>query len=144
MSGNETDTLAAIGAEGLRTDIIANGHRIIGDEPESAGGTNTGPSPYDLLSAALGSCTAMTLRLYANRKKWPLEGVVVRVKHDKIHAADCAECETKVGMIDRLDREIELNGPLDDAQRQQLLAIANKCPVHKTLTSEVRIQTRLK
>jgi putative redox protein len=125
-------------------DILAGRHRLRADEPESvAGGSDTGPSPYDLLLAAVGACTAMTVRLYAEQKKLPLERVTVDLKHDKLHAADCAECETKDGRIDRIERVVTLEGPLDDAQRAKLLEIANKCPVHRTLHSEVLIPTRL-
>ena len=125
-------------------DILAGRHRLRADEPESvAGGTDTGPSPYDLLLAAVGACTAMTVRLYADQKKLPLERVTVDLRHDKLHAADCAECETKDGRIDRIERVVTLEGPLDDAQRAKLLEIANKCPVHRTLHSEVLIPTRL-
>jgi putative redox protein len=130
-------------ASGLAQKIAAGAHELRADEPVSAGGTDTGPSPYDLLLAALGACTSMTISLYARRKQWPLESVRVRLHHEKIHAKDCAECETKVGMLDRVERVIELRGALDADQRAQLLAIAEKCPVHRTLTSEVRIETRL-
>jgi putative redox protein len=118
-------------------------HVLAADEPVSAGGTNTGPSPYDYLLAALGACTAMTLRMYARQKNWPLQKVRVRLKHDKIHATDCADCETKEGKVDHIDRQIVLEGPLDEAQRQRLLEIADRCPVHRTLTSEIKIRTRL-
>ena len=120
-----------------------DGHRLTADEPVKAGGTDTGPSPYDLLCAALGACTSMTLALYAGRKQWPLESVTVRLRHAKIHAADCQSCETKVGMLDRIERDVELGGTLSAEQRARLLEIADRCPVHRTLTSEIEIATRL-
>jgi len=123
--------------------VAVGPHRFLGDEPVAAGGLDTGPSPYDLLTAALGTCTAMTIRLYADLKALPLAGVSVALTHEKIHAADCADCETKDGKIDRIDRTITLEGPLDDAQRARLMQIADKCPVHRTLTSEVEIRTAL-
>ena len=123
--------------------IAIGPHRLIADESVSAGGDETGPSPYDLLTAALGACTAMTVRLYADLKGLPLEGVRVNLRHDKIHASDCAECETKEGRVDRIERVLDLDGPLDDAARAKLLEIANKCPVHRTLHGEVFIPTRL-
>jgi len=122
---------------------LSNGrHELIADEPRDVGGDDAGPGPYDLLLMSLGACTSMTLRLYARRKGWPLEAVRVRLKHDRIHAKDCLDCETKEGQIDRIDRAIELVGPLSDEQRGRLLEIADKCPVHKTLTSEIKIVTR--
>ena len=130
-------------ATGLAQEIETGRHRLVADEPVEAGGTDTGPSPYELLLAALGACTSMTLSMYARRKHWPLERVTVRLRHDKIHAKDCAECETREGMLDRIEREISLAGPLDAEQRERLLAIANRCPVHRTLVSEVDIRTRL-
>jgi len=123
--------------------VAVGPHRFLGDEPVAAGGLDTGPSPYDLLTAALGTCTAMTIRLYADLKALPLTGVSVALTHEKIHAADCANCETKEGKIDRIERTIALKGPLDDAQRARLMQIADKCPVHRTLTSEVEIRTSL-
>jgi putative redox protein len=130
-------------ARGFAQQIAVGGHRLVADEPLAVGGTDTGPGPYDLLLAALGACTSMTVALYARRKQWPLESVRVRLRHSRIHASDCAECETKVGMLDRIERDLELVGPLDPEQRVRLLEIANKCPVHRTLTSEINIQTRL-
>lgn len=130
-------------ARGFEQEIEAGGHRLAADEPAEAGGRGTGPSPYDLLLAALGSCTSMTVAMYARRKQWPLEGVTVRLQHARIHAEDCAECETREGMLDRIEREISLTGPLTPEQRERLLEIANRCPVHRTLVSEVDIRTRL-
>lgn len=118
-------------------------HRLAADEPIKDGGTDTGPSPYDYLLIALGSCTAMTLRLYADLKKWPLEKVQVRLRHEKIHAKDCAECETREGKVDFIARNIVLAGPLDSEQKARLVEIAERCPVHRTLQSEVRVETRL-
>lgn len=129
-------------AAGFAQVIHAGRHRLAADEPVSAGGTDTGPSPYDLLLASLGACTSMTVAMYARRKSWPLEEVVVHLRHSKIHAADCAECETREGMLDRIERDIQFMGPLSDEQRSKLLEIANKCPVHRTLTSEIDIVTR--
>jgi len=130
-------------ATGFSQSIEAGKHELKSDEPLGVGGTDTGPSPYDLLLAALGSCTSMTLALYARRKQWPLENVAVRLKHSRIHAADCADCETKEGMLDRIEREIVLTGSLTDEQRTRLLEIANRCPVHRTLTSEIKIESWL-
>jgi len=133
------------GKKGYQTEIRVNEHSLIADEPIAVGGANTGPTPYGLLVAALGACTSMTLRMYADRKKWPVEAIVVRLQHEKIHASDCRQCETeKNGKIDHIEREIELLGELDDEQRNKLLAIANKCPVHRTLESETIIESRLK
>ena len=119
------------------------GHSLVVDEPMAFGGSDTGPSPYDLLISALGACTSMTVSLYARRKQWPLEAVTVRLRHSKIHAIDCADCDTKGGMLDGIERDVELHGDLTAEQRAQLLEMANKCPVHKTLTSEINIRTRL-
>ncbi|MGF1446286.1 MAG: alpha/beta fold hydrolase [Pikeienuella sp.] len=129
---------------GFLQDIrIGPQHSLVADEPKSHGGTDLGPSPYGLVSAGLGACTAMTIRMYARRKGWPLEDVCVDVEHDKIHAEDCAACETAEGRIDRFRRVIRLEGQLDAAQRARLLEIADRCPVHRTLESEVTIETRL-
>jgi uncharacterized OsmC-like protein len=130
-------------AEGFRQEVTVAGHRLVVDEPRELGGSDTGPSPYDLLISALGACTSMTLSLYARRKQWPLESVTVRLRHSKIHAIDCADCDTKGGMLDGIERDVELHGDLSAEQRAQLLEIANKCPVHKTLRSEINIRTRL-
>src|SRR3954462_11111172 len=122
--------------------IIAGPHRYLADEPTSVGGNGSGPSPYEYLLAALGACTSMTIRLYADHKKLPLRRVAVRLKHDKIHAVDCENCETKEGNIDRIDREVTLEGDLSAEQRAKLMEIADKCPVHRTLHSEIDIRTR--
>ena len=123
--------------------IAAGRHRLTGDEPESVGGSDTGPSPYDFLLAALGSCTSMTVGMYARKKNWPLERVTIWLRHSKIYAADCSECETREGMLDRIERDVRFEGPLSAEQRSRLLEIADKCPVHRTLTSEINIRTRL-
>ena len=125
----------------FQQEITVGTHRFLADEPVEVGGLDSGPGPYDLLLAGLGACTAMTLRLYAERKTLPLERVTVRLNHSRIHAADCADCETKDGMLDRIERAITLRGALDAEQRRLLLEIADKCPVHRTLTSEIDIRT---
>jgi uncharacterized OsmC-like protein len=125
----------------FQQEIISGRHHLIADEPQDAGGLGSGPGPYDLLLAALGACTAMTVRLYADRKQLPLERTRVRLRHSRIYAADCVECETKDGMLDRIERIISFDGALDAEQRKRLLEIADKCPVHRTLTSEVDIRT---
>ena len=129
--------------EGIFTQRIAAGpHALTADEPESSGGLDMGPSPYDFLLAALGACTSMTLRLYADRKGLALERTRVTLSHDKIHAEDCAACETKEGKLDRIERVIEMTGDLAPEERRRLLEIADKCPVHRTLHSEILIETR--
>jgi len=125
----------------FQQEIMVGRHRLLADEPVKAGGLDSGLGPYDLLVAALGACTSMTVRLYADQKQIPLERTEIRLHHDKIYATDCAECETKEGRIDRIDRVIAFEGNLDAAQRKRLLEIADKCPVHRTLTSEVNIRT---
>jgi uncharacterized OsmC-like protein len=129
--------------DGLRQQLSNGRHLLVADEPADKGGGDAGPNPYELLLMSLGACTSMTLRLYAGRKQWPLSRVEVRLNHRRIYARDCAECETKTGFVDRIEREIVLDGPLDAAQRARLMEIADMCPVHRTLTSEISIQTRL-
>ena len=138
------EVIAHIGEEHYRTDVYAGPHRLTGDEPKDAGGTDTGPNPYGLLTAALGACTAITVRMYADRKQWPLKSIKVRLSHDKIYAQDCAECENKEGKIDNFERELEFEGELSPEQRLRLLEIADKCPVHNTLSHISRIVTKLK
>ena len=147
-----TESLAAVAgavvvegaaADGFRVAVNANGHPLMGDEPESYGGSNRGPSPYDLLAASLGTCTVMTLNFYARREGLPLEGAAVTVRHDRIHAEDCAHCDATTGKVDRLSREIRLDGDLDEATRQRLLKIADRCPVHKTLHNEIVVENTL-
>jgi len=123
--------------------LLDGRHILKADEPTTVGGKDGGPNPYELLLMSLGACTSMTLRLYATRKALPLEHVVVRLRHSKVHAEDCANCETKAAMIDRIDRAIELVGALDEAQRTQLLQIAEMCPVHRTLSAKIDIRTTL-
>jgi len=130
-------------ADGFVQEVIAGAHQLRCDEPTSAGGTDTGPTPYDLLLAALGACTSMTLAMYARRKKWPLEHVTVRLRHSREYAHDSARCETQDARLTVLEREIALDGSLDDGQRARLLAIANRCPVHLTLSSRIEIRTKL-
>lgn len=136
-------TVSETGRGAFEQSVTMGAHRLIADEPVDVGGLDNGPSPYDLLLAGLGACTSMTLRMYAQRKGLPLEHVSVLLRHAKIHAADCANCETSQGQIDRIERTITLTGDLDADQRARLLEIADKCPVHRTLTSEVDIRTEL-
>ncbi|MER6395349.1 MULTISPECIES: OsmC family protein [unclassified Kitasatospora] len=120
--------------------VRAGRHELAADEPGPVG-ADSGPNPYDLLLAALGSCTSMTVRMYAERKGWPLEKVTVALRHERVHAEDCAECESGHGLVDRITREIRLDGALDAEQRRRLLDIAEKCPVHRTLTAGVVVST---
>ncbi|WP_017597513.1 bifunctional alpha/beta hydrolase/OsmC family protein [Nocardiopsis lucentensis] len=133
-------TVTETGEGGFTQRITAGNHRLAADEPRPTG-DDTGPSPYDLLLAGLGACTSMTMRMYAERKGWPLEQVHVTLRHSRIHAEDCEDCETRVGKVDHIQRVIGIDGDLDDGQRDRLMAVAEKCPVHRTLHSEVRITT---
>jgi putative redox protein len=129
-------------AAGFTQKIDIGAHHLSADEPASYGGTDTGASPYDLILAALGACTSMTIGLYARKRGLPLEKVTVSLWHSKIHAKDCDDCETKEGRIDRIEMEIHLEGALTDEQRAKLMEVAEKCPVHQTLTHEINIKTR--
>lgn len=123
--------------------LRAGEHHLVADEPIDVGGGDAGPNPYDYLLMALGSCTSMTLRLYADRKGWPLEGVVIGLRHERVHVRDCVDCETGVTAMERIHLNMVLHGELDDEQRDRLLDIANKCPVHRTLTGKMQIVTSL-
>lgn len=133
----------AITKKELTTQLNTDGHMGLVDEPVEIGGLNKGPTPYDLLCGALASCTSITLRLYANRKKWEVTRIRVEVKHAKTYKKDCEDCEASSIKVDTFERNISLEGNLSDEQRQRLLEIANKCPVHKTLESENEIETSL-
>ena len=129
--------------DSFRTEIAAAGHALIADEPAGVGGSDEGPSPYDLLSAALASCTTMTLKMYASRKDWPVRSITADVSHGRIHAKDCEDCSTTEGRIDVFHRRISIDGDIDDDQRQRMLEIADKCPVHRTLHNEIKVRTEL-
>jgi uncharacterized OsmC-like protein len=128
---------------GLSASIEVGDHRLVADEPVEVGGADAGPNPYDLLLSALGACTAITVRMYAQRKGWPLDAVEVRLSHDRIHAEDCAQCETREGYVHRISKSLSLQGPLDADQRQRLAEIAERCPVQRALTHEIVIQQTL-
>ena len=136
------DVIVRGNAESFLQEITAARHHLRADEPTSVGGADAAPDPYDYLLVGLGACTSMTVGLYARRKKWPLEEVIVALRHSRIHAKDCADCETKEGMLDHIDVEVSMSGSLSDDQRAALLAVAHKCPVHRTLTSEIKINVR--
>ena len=128
-------------ARGFYQEITSGRHRLVADEPIAAGGTDLGPGPYDLLLAALGSCMSMTIALYARAKQWPLETVVIRLRHSRIYAKDCAECVIRDDtLLDRIDTEVKLTGPLTAEQERKLMEVAHRCPVHRTLKSEINIR----
>jgi putative redox protein len=135
--------LVRVGADALLADVQAGRHTFILDEPVSVGGQDRGPTPYDLLLSALGACTAITLRLYATQKKWPLEGIEVRLGHRRVHVLDCEACDKADARLDEIHKELRLLGPLSEEQRQRLEQISQKCPVQKTLMAGVRISTEL-
>jgi uncharacterized OsmC-like protein len=130
--------------EKLRHEIWAGRHTLVADEPKEAGGDDAGPTPYELLLAALGSCTSMTLLLYAGRKQWPLEHVEVRLTHNRIHAKDCAECEQQEGYLDHIEKEIVVSGSLSDEQVRRLGEIAEKCPVNRTLHASIHTTQKIR
>ena len=136
-------TRTVTGQQLYRTAVQSGTHRLIADEPTSMGGQNLGPTPYDLLLSALGTCTGMTLRMYADRKEWPLEEAIITLTHSKIHAKDCENCESETGKVDRIERRIEVTGDLSPEQRERLLEIADKCPVHRTLHGEIVVNSEL-
>jgi putative redox protein len=141
-SNKAADIVVRGDARSFKQEIVAGKHRLLADEPLTAGGGDSGPDPYEYLLASLGVCTSMTVGLYARRKQFPLENITVSLRHSRIYARDCEECETKEGMLDRIDVEIELTGSLTEAQHAKLMEIAAKCPVHRTLTSEINIRLR--
>jgi len=142
LAEKEGVTVQETGEGRFQQTVTAGRHTLIADEPAGVGGLDSGPGPYDLLLAGLGACTSMTMRMYAERKALPLDRVTVKLKHSRIYAKDCAECETKDGMISRIERVITIEGALDGEQRSKLMEIADKCPVHRTLTSKIEIETR--
>jgi uncharacterized OsmC-like protein len=144
MSGQKSDKTPDVvvhgSARSFKQEIVVGKHSLVADEPLSAGGDDAGPDPYDYLLTALGVCTSMTVGLYARRKQIPLEDVTVSLRHSRIYAKDCEECETEEGMLDRIDVDVELTGALREEQRAKLMEIAAKCPIHRTLTSEINIR----
>jgi putative redox protein len=142
MANTDTPTVVVqIGTEHYTSQISAKAHSLVADEPSSVGGADAGPDPYDLLLASLGACKAITMRMYADRKEWPLESAQVGLRHERVHAKDCEDCETKQGQVDRIHVEIYLTGDLTDEQRERIVEISERCPVHKTLMSETKIVT---
>jgi uncharacterized OsmC-like protein len=140
LKNNRADVVVRGTAKDFRQEIVAGRYRLQGDEPASAGGADTAPGPYDYLLIALGTCTSMTVGWYARRNKFPLENITVSLSHSRIYARDCEECETKEGMLDRIEVQIDLAGPLTIEQHAKLMEIAGKCPVHRTLKSEINIR----
>ncbi len=132
------------GGSGLRQEIEVRGKRVVADEPKDVGGGDEGPTPYELLLGALGSCAAMTITLYARRKGWPIAGVTVELEHDRIHARDCADCEGQEGFLDRIRERITVDGPLHEEQRVRLEEIARRCPVRKSLSRDIKVEDELR
>jgi putative redox protein len=144
MSTENATEVVVFSREGLQQEIWASGHTLIADEPAEVGGEDRGPNPYELLLAALGSCTSMTLRMYAQRKGWDVQHVEVRLRHHRIYARDCAECATKEGRVTRIEKEIVVAGDLDDEQERRLGEIAERCPVNQTLTREIHMTAAIR
>lgn len=144
INSNSEDKTVVVRTDTARfhTDIQVRGHKMVADEPASLDGTDHGPTPYDYLLASLGACTTITVRMYADRKGWPLESVVARLNHKRIRASECEQCKTKVGRVDHIDLEVDIIGPLDEAQRTQLAQIVHRCPVHRTLHDEIDIAVK--
>ena len=136
------DVVVRGNAASFLQEVVTGAHRLQGDEPVDVGGSDAGPGPYDYLLIALGTCTSMTIGVYARRKKWPLENIAVSLRHSRIHAKDCEECETKEGLLDRIDLDVQLTGSLTAEQHAKLMEIAGKCPVHRTLKSEIDIRIK--
>jgi len=134
------DVVVRGNARGFRQAVVAGKHHLVADEPVNYGGQDEGPGPYEYLLSALGACTSMTVGLYARKKQFPLEDIIVSLRHSRIHAKDCADCETKEGMLDRIEVEVEMTGALTPDQHARLMAVAAKCPVHRTLKSEIDIR----
>lgn len=142
MGHNSEVTVRESGVGVFTQEITVGAHTLVGDEPASVGGDDLGPNPYDFLLAALGSCTSMTLRMYARHKKLPLERVTVKLRHGRVHAKDCEDCDSDKGFVDIIEREIRIEGDeLTDEQKSRMLEIADRCPVHRTLHSEVKVRT---
>jgi putative redox protein len=139
-SSSPPDVVVRGNAREFLQEIVAGKHHLRADEPIGSGGKDAAPGPYDYLLTALGVCTSMTVGLYARRKGIPLENITVSLRHSRVHAKDCEECETKAGMLDRIDAQIELSGPLTPEQHSRLMEVAQKCPVHRTLKSEIDIR----
>ena len=141
MARQLTEVVVTSASGGYAQTIVARRHTLAADEPLTVGGTDTGPDPYELLLASLGACTSITVQMYARQKQWPLAAVSVRLSHQKVHAKDCAECEQETGFVDVMEKHVDLTGDLSPDQRARLLEIADKCPVHRTLTGAVKIRS---
>ena len=141
MAKRPTEVVVTSTSSGYAQTITARQHTLVADEPLAVGGTDTGPDPYELLLSSLGACTAITVRMYASRKQWPLATVSVRLSHQKVHASDCADCEQETGFVDLIEKHVELTGDLSPDQHARLREVADKCPVHRTLTGAMKIRS---